>query len=251
MTNFRKKWSGTNLPQPELPSVVLSRLTQWMPDSTKKYSTLNGYEPNNLTAAVAWSMIPNDLIASDAFIYKDKYTGLWIQAVGYPLISREQARSWIDLQMTAGADQHWTNLNAQPRLPQKPLTLKEFPAKTADQVTYIEMISHQNKFIVNGIDITTLVPWAKAKDIDIFAEPEKRKTYPKKDTSVFHIRSNSKFLITPKGVYKSVSSAAGDMGMSFCGLTYHMKKGTTGYRFISAEEYLERIKDLNKSEATE
>jgi hypothetical protein len=57
--------------------------------------------------------------------------------------------------------------------------------------------------------------------------------------------------MTPKGVYRSVSAAAGDMGMSFCGLTYHMKKGTQGYRYISADEYLLRLEELNKNSTIE
>ena len=251
MTAFRKKWSGTNLPLPEAPDVVLSRLVQWTPDSTKRYSSLNGYEPNNITAAVAWTKIPNDLVASDAFIYKDKPTGLWIQAVGYPLISVQQVKSWIDLQMSAGAVQYWTNLNAHPRLPMKPQTNREVPAKTNDQVTYIEVIAQQKKFIINGIDMTTLVPWAKPKDVDIYAPPPERKQYEKRDPTKFYIRRNSKFVITPKGVYQSVSAAAADMGMSFSGITHHIKKGSKQFRFITEEEYTLRIAELNKSEATE
>jgi hypothetical protein len=251
MTNFRKKWSGKTLPQPELPSLVLSRLTQWTPDSSKKYSTLNGYEPNNLTAAVAWTKIPDDLVASDAFIYKDKLTGLWIQAVGYPLIGIESIQTWIDLQMSQGACQYWTNLNAQPRLPQKPLTLREVSAKNIDQITYIEMIDQQNKFVVNGVDMTELVPWARARSVDVLTTRKPRKTYTKRDTGVFHIRSNSKFLTTPKGVYFSVSAAAADMGLSFCGLTYHLKRGSNGFRYITEEEYLVRTAKLNTNSTTE
>jgi hypothetical protein len=144
MKEIRKKWSG-NYPHPEAPDQVLSALVKWVPDSTKKYSTINGYEPNNITAAVAWTRIPPDLVASDAFIYKDKKTGLWVQAVGHPLITREQSKSWIDLQIANGAQKSWFNQYAVPRLPQKPYTLREIPAKTIDKVTYIEMLAHQNK----------------------------------------------------------------------------------------------------------
>lgn len=250
MPNIRKKWMG-RWPYPEAPDLVLSRVVNWTPDSQKKYSTINGYEPNNITAAVAWTKIPKDLIASDAFIYKDKLTGLWVQAVGYPLIPKEKSQDWIDLQMSNGAESYWINRQAQPRLPQKPYTQREIPAKTIDQITYIEMLAHQNKFMVNGINLCDLNPLGKPKDVNIFAEPPKRKIYEKRDPTKFLIRRNSKFLMTPKGVYQSVSSAAADMGMSFCGLTYHMKKGTKGYRYITAEEYLLRVKELNNSETTE
>jgi len=251
MTRSRKKWWGTSFPQPEMPDAVLSRLTHWTPDNSKKYSTLNGYEPFNLTAAAAWLRIPDDLIASDAFIYRDKKTNLWIQAVGYPLIPVEEVQSWCDLQQSSGAVQTWTNLAAQPRLPQKPLTLREVPAKTIDQITYIEMIAEQNKFVVNGVDITTLVPWARAKDVDVYAEPPKRKTYPKRETGKFFVRTNSKCLATPKGVYQSITAAAADLDLTFSGLTYHLKRGSPGFRYISTDDYLERIAELNKSEATE
>lgn len=251
MTRSRKKWSGNSVPLPEMPDAVLSRLVQWTPDSSKRYSTLNGYEPNNLSAAAAWIKIPPDLVASDAFIYQDKKTALWIQAVGYPLIPVEQVQSWCDLQLSSGAEQVWTNLAAQPRLPQKPYTQREMPGKASDPVTYIEMIACQKKFIINGLDMTELVPWAKPKDVDVYAEPPKRKTYPKRETGKFFIRTNSKCLETPKGIYQSVTQAAADLGMSFCGVTHHLKRGTKGYRYISVDEYLERIAELNKSEATE
>jgi hypothetical protein len=246
MKEIRKKWSG-NFPRPEAPDLVLSALVKWVPDSSKKYSTINGLEPNNITAAVAWTRIPPDLVASDAFIYKDRKTGLWIQAVGYPLIPKEQAKSWIDLQISSGAQRSWYNQYAQPRLPQKPYTLREIHAKTNDKVTYIEMLAHQNKFMLNGQNLLDLNPLGQPRDIDVFAEPPQRPVYAKRDPSKFTFRRNSKFIMTPKGVYQSVSAAAGDMGMSFCGLTYHMKKGTTGYRYISAEEYLLRVQELNKN----
>jgi len=250
MKEIRKKWTG-DFPKPEAPDQVLSALVKWVPDSTKRYSTINGLEPNNITAAVAWTRIPTDLVASDAFIYKDRKTKLWIQAVGYPLIPREQAKSWIDLQMVNGAQRSWFNQYAQPRLPQKPYTQREIPAKTADKITYIEMIAEQNKFMVNGINLLDLNPLGRPREIEIVEGPIKRKNYAKRDPSKFTFRRNSKFLMTPKGVYQSVSSAAGDMGMSFCGLTYHMKKGTTGYSYISAEEYLLRVAELNKNSTTE
>jgi len=251
-TNVRKKWTGNGL-CPDAPDLVLGRLVGWVPDSTKKYSTINGYEPNNITAAVAWTKIPKDLVASDAFIYRDKKTGLWVQAVGYPLIPKEQAQAWIDLQMVNGALSSWYNQYAQPRLPQKPYTQREIPAKTADKVTYIEMLGHQNKFVVNGINLVDLNPLGRPRDIDVNAEPEKRKskTYTKRDPTQFTIRKNSKCLETPRGVYQSVTQAAADMNMSFCGITHHMRKGTAGYRYITVEEYLIRSAVLNKHEVTE
>ena len=250
MSNYRKRWSGVML-VPQAPDLVLSALVKWVPDNSKKYSTLNGYEPNNITAAAAWTKIPSDLIASDAFIYKDKKTGLWVQAVGYPLIPLEKVKDWVDLQMANGAEQYWTNLNAVPRLPQKPYTQREVPGQNKDEITYIEVIAEQNKFMLNGQNLIDLNPLGRPKDIDIYAEPAKRKTYIKRDPNKFEYRKNSKFLMTPKGVYQSISSAAADMGLSFCGLTYHLKKNTSGFRYISAEEYLLRSKKLNNNEATE
>ena len=250
MSNIRKRWTGDS-PHPEAPDLLLSRVVSWVPDSTKKYSTINGYEPNNITAAVAWTKIPPDLVASDAFIYRDKKTGLWVQAVGYPLISREQAQAWIDLQISNGAVTSWYNQYAQPRLPQKPYTLREIPAKTIDKITYIELLGEQNKFMVAGQNLLDLNPVGRPKDVDIHAEPPKRKNYPRKNTGIFHIRRNSRCLETPKGVYQSVSAAAGAMGMSFCGVTHHLKRGSPGYRYISVEEYLLRVADLNKNSTTE
>jgi hypothetical protein len=250
MKEIRKKWSG-DFPKPESPDQVLSALVKWIPDSSKKYSTINGLEPNNITAAVAWTKIPADLIASDAFIYKDRKTKLWIQAVGYPLIPKEQAQTWIDLQISAGAQRSWYNQYAQPRLPQKPYTLKEIHAKTNDKVTYIEMLAHQNKFMLNGINLLDLNPLGQPRDIDVFAEPPERPVYAKRDPSKFTFRRNSKFIMTPKGVYQSVSAAAGDMGMSFCGLTYHLKRNSPGYGTITQEEYSLRVQELNKNSTTD
>jgi len=250
MKQIRKKWSGCSI-DPAAPDLVLSRAVGWAPDHQRKYSTINGYEPNNLTAAVAWTKIPKDLVASDAFIYLDKSTNLWVQAVGYPLINKEQSRDWIDLQMNAGAQGFWTNQYAIPRLPQKSYTQRETPQKSIDQVTYIEMLAHQNKFLVNGINLCDLNPLGRPKDLDVNGEAIKRKTYAKRDTGVFYIRRNSRFIETPKGVYFSISSAAADIGMSFPGLNFHLKKGTPGYRIISKEEYLLRVEELNKNSTTE
>lgn len=250
MSELRKKWTG-DFPKPEAPDQVLSALVKWTPDSTKKYSTINGLEPNNITAAVAWTKIPPDLVASDAFIYKDKKTKLWIQAVGYPLIPREQAQAWIELQISNGAQRSWYNQYAQPRLPQKPYTLREVPAKTIDQITYIEMLGHQNKFMLNGIDLLDLNPLGRPKDVDVDGLPIKRKTYAKRDPTKFTFRRNSKFIMTPKGVYRSVSEAAADMDMSFSGVSFHIKRNSPNYRTISEEEYLLRLEELNKNSTTE
>jgi hypothetical protein len=250
MSEIRKKWSG-NFPRPEAPDQVLSALVKWVPDSSKKYSTINGLEPNNITAAVAWTKIPPDLVASDAFIYKDRKTKLWIQAVGYPLIPREQVKSWVDLQMVNGAERFWTNRYAQPRLPQKPYTQREIPAKTADKITYIEILGEQNKFMVNGINLLDLNPLGRPRELEIVEGPIKRKTYAKRDPNKFIPRRNSRFIETPKGVYFSISAAAADLGMTFQGLNFHLKKGNPNYRTITEEEYLLRVQELNKNSTTE
>ena len=250
MDKTRKKWSGTGI-SPIAPDLALSVYMQWRQDPTRKYSTINGYEPNNITAAAAWTKIPPDLIASDAIIYRDKKTNLWVQAVGYPLIPREKSKDWIELQMAHGAVQYWTNSYAQPRLVQKPYTLKETPSRAGDQISYIEMLGQQNKFIVNGVNLLDLNPAGRPKDCEIVLGPTKRKVYEKRDGTKFVIRKNSKFLATPKGVYLSVTQAAADMGMTFCGLSYHIKRNTPGYRYITEDEYLERIAELNKNETTE
>ena len=250
MKEIRKKWTG-DFPKPEAPDQVLSALVKWVPDSSKKYSTINGLEPNNITAAVAWTRIPEDLVASDAFIYKDRKTGLWIQAVGYPLIPKEQAKSWIDLQMSSGAQRSWFNQYAHPRLPQKPYTLRETPGKTIDQITYIEMLAHQNKFMLNGQNLLDLNPVGRPKEVDVEGLPIKRKNYPKRDPTKFIFRRNSKFILTPKGVYQSVSAAAGDMDMTFSGVSFHLKRNSPGYRIITEEEYLLRVAELNTNSTTE
>ena len=105
--------------------------------------------------------------------------------------------------------------------------------------------------MVAGQNLLDLNPLGRPRAIDIYAEPRKRKNYARKNTGIFHIRSNSKCLETPKGVYQSVSAAAGAMGMSFCGVTHHLKRGSPGYRYISVEEYLLRVEDLNKNSTTE
>ena len=250
MKEIRKKWSG-DFPKPESPDQVLSALVKWVPDSSKRYSTINGLEPNNITAAVAWTKIPPDLVASDAFIYKDRKTGLWIQAVGYPLITREQAKSWIDLQISSGAQRSWFNQYAVPRLPQKPYTQREIPAKTADKVTYIEMIAEQNKFMCNGQNLLDLNPLGRPRELEIEQGPIKRKTYAKRDPNKFIPRRNSRFIETPKGVYFSISAAAADLGMTFQGLNFHLKKGSPNYRTISEQEYLLRVEQLNTNSTTE
>jgi len=250
MKQIRKKWQGCDI-DPQAPDLVLARAVNWVPDRGRKYSTINGYEPNNLTAAVAWTKIPPDLIASDAFIYKDKKSNLWVQAVGYPLIPKDKSRDWIDLQISNGAQGSWTNQYAVPRLPQQSYTQIETPRKSVDPITYIELLGQQNKFMLNGIDLLELNPRGRPKDCEIIQGPIVRKTYDKRDPTKFYVRSNSKFLETPIGVFASISSASHSLEMTFSGLTYHLKKKTPGYRYITQEEYLLRIADLNKNSTTE
>jgi hypothetical protein len=250
MKQVRKKWTGCSI-DPQAPDLVLSRAVNWVPDPQRKYSTINGYEPNNITAAVAWTKIPPDLIASNAFIYRDLRSKLWVQAVGYPLIPREKSRDWIDLQMSNGAQGFWTNQYAVQRLPQRSYTQIETPRKSVDPITYIELLGQQNKFMVNDINLLELNPRGRPKDCEITSGPILRKTYDKRNLGIFHIRSNSKFLQTPKGVYASISSASADMDMTFSGLKYHLTKNTPGYRYITQDEYLLRSQELNKNSTTE
>jgi len=60
--------------------------------------------------------------------------------------------SWIDLQISNDAHSSWYNQYAQPRLPQKPYTLREITAKTIDQGTYIEPLAVQNPLHVADIN---------------------------------------------------------------------------------------------------
>jgi hypothetical protein len=113
------------------------------------------------------------------------------------------------------------------------------------------MLAHQNKFMLNGIDLLDLNPLGRPKDVDVEGEPIKRKNYAKRDPTKFIFRRNSKFIMTPKGVYQSVSAAAGDMDMTFSGVSFHLKRNSPGYRTITEEEYLLRVAELNTNSTTE
>jgi hypothetical protein len=129
--------------------------------------------------------------------------------------------------------------------------LREVPAKTIDKITYIEILGEQNKFMVNGINLLDLNPLGRPREIEIEQGPVKRKTYAKRDPNKFIPRRNSRFILTPKGVYFSISAAAADLGLSFQGLNFHLKKGNPNYRTITEEEYLLRLEELNTNSTTE
>jgi hypothetical protein len=52
-------------------------------------------------------------------------------------------------------------------------------------------------------------------------------------------------------INEAFSQAAADMGMSFCGVTHHLNRGSPGYTYITADEYLLRVEELNKNSTIE
>jgi hypothetical protein len=244
MSRNQRKWVGNIKTYPLDPDLVLSRLMQWVRDPSHRFSTLDGTEPDNLTCASAWlGHIPNNAIAREAFIYKDKNTNLWVQAIPWKIVSQTEVIKWSDMQRTLGAIAIWFNGNAKPHRRIKTYAERELTKINSSELTYVDLLQETGRLRFGDIDMAKLIPMAQPRSIDIdirqlMAQPElnNRKKYPKLQPGQTQ-RLAVKPVCTPQGVFSSVTAAAKSHGISPSKMSTILRAESDGYRYLSKEEY--------------
>jgi hypothetical protein len=250
--NTKKKWQGMQGRLPDDPDNVLTRLQHWTIGSQRNMATQQYPEPCNLIAASAWHRIPPDMIATESFIYRDRRTGLWIQAVGTRLIPRDLVAAWLDLQQTGGAVATWTNLAAIPPRRQPTLSAKEIITTRLDPVTLAHQLNERGLYRIRGVDIRAWYPELfqgidniRVADYDEEGMLKLRK--PKTTKLAEQSCGSSKCIETPLGVFASAKIAAEAAGIKPARVYLLAKHQRGGYRYITKQEYLAQA-EINKSD---
>lgn len=238
------------------PDLVLSRHTKWVRDPSYRFSTLDGPEPDNLTAASAWpGPIPDNALAHEAFIYKDKHTNLWIQAVPWNVVPAQEIVSWNDMQRALGAVAVWYNGNAKPIRRRKTYAERELNHMSSKDITYVDLLYSAGLTKFGDIDFAELLPQGKAKSLDIEELKSTinlnlsgRKKYPKLAPGQKQ-RQASKPVQTPQGVFKSVTAAAAHYNWTVSKMSITVRNPDfEDFHFIEREAYDKLINDVNISE---
>ena len=243
-----RNWRGLIRTFPYQPNLVLTKLLYWKRNADTRYATVCYPEPDNLTAAAAFRRIPPDLIARDAFIYKDERTGLWVQAVACRLVPPNLVQSWCQLQLDGGALAIWVNGNPKPARIQ-PETVN------AERQEFISLLNTMDKFMLNGIDIKRLIDGIKNeyREIKPFVgwTPPVQKKYARLKPGQTQ-RLATKPVKTPLGIFNSVNAAAKAHGFNASKMSVTITRDTTGqYQYLSREEYGYTYAKINKNVSTE
>lgn len=240
------------------PDLVLSRHTKWVRDPSYRYSTLDGAEPDNLTAASAWSgPIPDNALSREAFIYLDKNTNLWIQAVPWNIVPAQEILRWNDMQRALGAVAVWYNGNAKPIRRRKTYAERELLRMGCKELTYVDLLYSAGLTKFGDIDLAELLPQGQAKSLDIEELKSNinlnlnlsgRKKYPKLAPGQKQ-RQASKPVQTPQGIFKSVTAAAAHYNWTVSKMSLTVRNPDfEDFHFIDREAYDKLISDVNTSE---
>lgn len=252
--NTKKKWRGTDVRLVD-PDQVLTRLTHWQQGTQRNVATAQYPEPCNIIAASAWIKIPPDMIATESFIYQDKRSGLWIQAVGTRLIPKELVAAWLDLQQSGGCVGTWVNLAAIPPRNQPTMVVRESLTKGHDPVTLAHQLNERNLYQIKGHDVRTWYPelfrdidHIRVDDYDEEGMQQFRKRRPYGGAKLpDQACGYSKCIVSPLGVFTSAKAAAEAAGIKASKVYLLAKHERHGYRYITKQEYF-ALTSINKSE---
>lgn len=256
MSRNQRKWVGKLTIQPLDPDLVLSRHMKWVKDPQNRFSTLDGAEPDNLTCASAWQgQVPDNALAREAFVYRDKHTDLWIQAVPWNIIADQNVVKWNDMQRAMGAVAVWYNGNAKPLRRRKTYAERELTQVQSNEITHVDILHQTGKFKLGDVDLVTLVPNGRPRsiDIDIMKLLSDKTTVTKKRYNKLEPgqkqRPATKPVRTPLGVFPSVNAASEAHGFSASKMSVTINSDDgTNYKFISQDEYLKLTEDVNKQD---
>ena len=251
MSRNRRKWVGNLKTLPLDPDLVLSRLVQWTRDPQQRFSTLDGPEPDNLTCASAWQgQVPDNALSREAFVYRDKHTDLWIQAVPWRVITQNDMPKWCDMQRALGAEAVWYNYNSKPHRRRKTYAERELTQVQSNEITHVDILHQAGKFKLGDVDLVTLVPNGRPRsiDIDIMKLLSEQTTVTKKRYNKLEPgqkqRPATKPVRTPLGVFPSVNAASEAHGFSASKMSVIINRDDgTNYKFIPRDEYLKLTAD--------
>jgi hypothetical protein len=235
-------WHGLVSIFPYQPNLVLAKLLSWK-KPTGKYAACSYPEPDNFTAAAAFKKIPQDLVASNAFIYKDARTGLWVQAVGCKLVPPKLVSAWCQLQLDNGAIAIWVNNKPEP------VRLQHTFGEDHDLLARLQ---EMNKFMLNG---QNLMSWfddtlgfmdmtgGEFVINELFKDrgfKRERKKYPRLEPGQRQ-RKASKPVKTPLGLFASMGLAAVAHGWNQPKLSNKFKNDKDGsFVYLDPEEYFSK-----------
>jgi hypothetical protein len=255
MGRYLRKWMGIRTTYPQDPDLVLAKLLNWTPGPMNGPATWPYPEPCNIIAAAAFeNKIPQEAIASEAFIFKDKKTNLWVQAVGTKLLKWDDVAAWHDLQTSLGAVAVWYFNQAWPPRRQPKFIDQATEVKPTDIISNIHLLNNMGKFKINDIDLTKLYPekFAGLSDIEIVIAQQDVKDYrrlklPQEKKLPGQRSGYSKCVIAPHGLFVSATLAGAAINKSSAWVSVRASKGIEGYQYISRSEYL-RLTGLNTHE---
>jgi hypothetical protein len=212
---YKRNWQGTIINIPADPDLVLSRHLRWIRPVNSDYSTLNGDEPDSITSASAWARpMPMSSIGSAALIYKDPISGMWIQAVTWRQVNKDQSQAWCQEQLRLGASATWFNHGSRPHRYRKTMAEQELSKINAKELTYVDLITEQGLLQFGDIDFTVLMPRARRRDVEYHhdAYPKTAEKIPKvkqpRTMAKTHSQPTWKPVRTPLGVFRSISEAS-------------------------------------------
>jgi len=224
MSKDRRKWQGFIPRFPQSPDTVLAKLIQWTPGYGKGIATCEGTEPITLIGASAWQgLVPKDMLASEAFIFKDVDTGLWVQAVSTNLIKHEDLNAWLELQYTSGALAIWSNTGAiMPRMPKDSGKIDSWSGTIKPSYIARPITPMTTKFTI---------PRPKGQFIAQVALGD----IPGRG------KGRAKCIRTPQGIFRSATKAAAVIKRSVTYITTRAAEERQGFKYITAEEYNQHI----------
>lgn len=113
-------WRGFLRQYPLNPDGVMARHLNWTPGRRQIYSLCQYPEPDNLTAAAAWTRINQKDIPEDAIVYKDPKTNLWVITVDDRAVPKDTVDDWCSQAIRNGAVAVWINDKCKNRRPPSP-----------------------------------------------------------------------------------------------------------------------------------
>jgi hypothetical protein len=116
-----KIWRGWLKVHPLNPDTILARYMNWSPGGRMGYATSSYPEPNNISAASAWTVLKPEMIPEDGIVYRDNRTGMWIVAVDVRHVAKDKAEDWAMEQARKGAVAFWINEQVADTRPQMPM----------------------------------------------------------------------------------------------------------------------------------
>jgi len=254
MTRIRKKtWLG-NCQQgmPRDPDAVLAHLLEWQRGTQKNNTATCAYpEPINLTAASAWRKFPKITDCNYAFIYYDAGTRLWIKAMAINEVGIDDIDLWQKQELQQGCELIWINRRAEAERPAMTLNDQDDEPGTMnngiDQISLTVRLQQMDKYRVGDTDLVELLPNKfKIKDVNNIPGPRERiprgklGPRPKREYN-----RQAKPVITPLGMFDSASAAAKHYGVSITWVATRASINKQGFRYITREEYEQRLSQPN------